>query len=890
MASGKDIVTQQLYQVIDLLVSQKEESSLTKDDLKIFSTAQKYFGEKYFFINNYSKFLRNLPISAVTDYIADLEKQEGKEEKEKKEVTKKEPPKEQETSIPPEIEALVAEYQQNLALLESEEIKSNPQKTVAEQVKIAIAHSKIKNLALASRERRQSQGENFKQVDDLLVSLGSPKSESKKEALNSSFNAVKQVAHTYVGFSKLSPKLQEQIISSAVELNLVGVRDLDTAIQASTLQIDVSSLEESDKTNLATIPGGFISIIYQEVTSLNNQTIEFETKISNNEQRIINLQDEISSLPKLEGEKLSLEIKNLLAENEKLSSSIESQSTQLTDLITKQTDSFKDFEKSRKKRLSQDPDLLDQIELANKNITSIHNNLENNGVRPHIPTPMDDAHLLEDALRQNFPGVLHPNSGYQAEHAASLLNTPQTQSSVLSPQAILLYGKELTPQLLTKARLFAQKNPDSSLGKLYATRKDIFDSAGSQIRKISLSPLGKEISRGSTGIGRTFSSVSKFFGKVSDKIPGGFGTVFRVIQDPWGSLRSWAGRKAGEFITRQLVQRLTNETLKKGAEILLKNGLKETLKKLAQQAATKATVKVGAKVGIKVALETGAQAANVIPGLGILLAILIDISFWVGEKIVGFTKALAKSVYGEEVKTRDVLAVPAMGFASFAGGVVAFFSGIGTTTVIAASSAVGIITAGTIVVFFFYITSIVVAPLISTLVQLESTPKTAYTGTILPGCPNTWPVGEGYILTQGPGGKGSHGNTGYDQSIDIGTPIGTPVISTTFGVVSFAGFSPEYLNTDILIIDSVLEDGTAFKVVYAHLTSIDVAIGGSVEIGSILGTTGTAGTGPHLHYEYKDLLYNQCPAGGIQLSENCPIGELYPGLTSCSNRPQVYTN
>jgi len=887
MASGKEIVIQQLHQVTDLLSSQKAEASLTKDDLKIFSLAQKYFGEKYFFTNSYSKFLKNLPISAVTDYIANLEKQA---EKEKEEVIKKETTKEQAASIPPEIEALVAEYQQNLALLESEEIKSSPQKTVAEQVKIAIAHSKIKDLALANRERRQSQGENFKQVDDLLVSLGSPKSGSKKEALNSSFVAIKEVAHTYTGFSKLSPKLQEQIISSAAELNLVGVRDLDTAIQASTLQIDISSLAESDKTNLATIPGGFVSTIYQEVTSLNSQAAVSETKISDNEQRIISLQDEISSLPESEKKKLSLEIKNLIAENEHLSASIESHSTQLTDLITKQTESFKGFEKNREERLSHDPDLQDRIELANKNIVSIHNNLEINGIKAHIPTPMDDAHLLEDALRQNFPGTLRPNSGYQAEYAASLLNTPQTQNSDLSPQAVLLYGKELTPQLLTKARLFAQNKPDSALGKLYTTRKDIFDSAGSQIRKISQSLLGKEISQTSTRIGRTFGSVSKFFGRVSDKIPGGFGTVFRVIQDPWGTLRSWAGRKAGEFITRQLVQRLTNETLKKGAEMLLKNGLKETFKKLAQQAATKAAVKVGAKVGIKVALEAGAQVANVVPGLGLLLAVLIDISFWVGEKIIGFTKALARSVYGEEVKTRDVLAIPAMGIASFAGGVVSFFSGLGTTTVVAASSAVGIITAGTLIVFFFYITSIVVAPLISTLVQLESTPKTAYTGTILPGCPNTWPVGEGYILTQGPGGKGSHGNTGYDQSIDIGTPLGTPVISTTFGVVSFAGFSSEYLNTDILIIDSVLEDGTAFKVVYAHLTSIDVAVGGSVEIGSILGTTGTAGTGPHLHYEYKGLLYNQCPAGGIQLSENCPLGELYPGITSCSNRPQVYTN
>lgn len=877
MASDTDILIKKLRQVEKLLTDQKREENLSNEDWKTFSVADSYFGEEYHFAGSYSKFLKNLPPSAVDDYIDDLQKEEEEEEEE---------PKKEESSIPPELESLVAEYQENQALLEQEEIKASSQKTVAAQVQIAIAHSKIKNLALANRNRRVANGEKFKDTDSTLVSLGSPKSESKNAALAASFKAVQEVAFTYSGFSKLPPEVQNQIISAAVDLNTVGVSDIDTAIQASTLQIDTTDFDETTKKNLATIPGGFVSSVYNEVVSLDQKTAQFEDKLSNNEQRIVTLQESLPSKTESERTAIMAEITSLTTENDHLSTTIENQSTRLTNSIARQTELFKDFEKSRERRLSQDPDLKDRIELANKTVASLHENLTSHGVSPHIPTPMDDAHLLEQAIRHDMPGALHPNSGYEAEYAASLVSNPQTQNAKLSPQAILLYGKELTPKLLAKARQFAQDNPDSALGQLFTSRKDLFDTAGTQLRKIFNSPLGKEITRVPKGIFKSLDKASRFIGKISDKIPGGIGTIINIVRDPWGTLRSWAGRKAGEYIIKQIAKKVSNEVLKKGAEMLLKNGVKETVKKLLQEAVTKAAVKLAAKTGVKLALEAGAQAANVIPGLGIVIAILIDVAFWIGEKIVGAIKSLQKSIYGEEVKAKDLLAVPAMVITSIG----SLLASVGVATTVAIGSAIGTITAGALVGFFFYVTSLAVAPLISTLVQLDSVPKNTYNGPILPGCPQTWPIGPGHILTQGPGGNGSHFVSGYDQAIDIDAPIGTPVISTTYGTVNFAGYSEDYMGTNIVIVDSFLEDGTTFKVVYAHLTSMDVETGDSVEIGSSIGTTGTAGTGPHLHYEYKGILYNQCPAGGIQLSEYCPLGELFPGQVSCSDTPQVYTN
>ena len=336
---------------------------------------------------------------------------------------------------------------------------------------------------------------------------------------------------------------------------------------------------------------------------------------------------------------------------------------------------------------------------------------------------MDDAQLLEQAIRKDMPGVLLSHAGYEAEYAAALISHPKTQDPNLSPQAVLLYGKELTPTLLAKARRFALKNPDSALGKLLKTRKDIFDSAGSQLRKIATSPLGKEISQVSTGIGKVYQSVSGFYGKISDKI-GSLGTVFRVVSNPWGALRSWAGRQAGQLILKRIVQHLSNETLKKGAELLLKNGLKATVKKLVAEAVAKAAIKLGIKTATKLTLEAAAQAANVVPGLGLIIAVAIEVIWWIGEKTIGYAKKvfdnISVSLYGEKIKARDLLAIPAAGIATAVGGVITFFGTLATATATAAGSAVTIIITGSIIGIFFYITSIAVAPLLSTLVQLES--------------------------------------------------------------------------------------------------------------------------------------------------------------------------
>lgn len=91
-----------------------------------------------------------------------------------------------------------------------------------------------------------------------------------------------------------------------------------------------------------------------------------------------------------------------------------------------------------------------------------------------------------------------------------------------------------------------------------------------------------------------------------------------------------------------------------------------------------------------------------------------------------------------------------------------------------------------------------------------------------------------------------HGHSG----VDFGAPIGTPIKASLAGTVLATG------NTDIakgcysygkwvMIIH-----GNGINTLYAHLSTIDVEKGQSVETGQVIGLSGMTGyaTGPHLHY------------------------------------------
>jgi len=89
--------------------------------------------------------------------------------------------------------------------------------------------------------------------------------------------------------------------------------------------------------------------------------------------------------------------------------------------------------------------------------------------------------------------------------------------------------------------------------------------------------------------------------------------------------------------------------------------------------------------------------------------------------------------------------------------------------------------------------------------------------------------------------------TGYHSGIDLTAPLGTPVLATQSGIITWADWNT-YGYGNLVIIQS-----DRYITYYAHLTSFNVQLGENVRKGGIIGFSGSTGnsSGPHVHYETR---------------------------------------
>lgn len=94
-----------------------------------------------------------------------------------------------------------------------------------------------------------------------------------------------------------------------------------------------------------------------------------------------------------------------------------------------------------------------------------------------------------------------------------------------------------------------------------------------------------------------------------------------------------------------------------------------------------------------------------------------------------------------------------------------------------------------------------------------------------------------------------YNNHGHN-AIDMGVPIGTPVLSAGDGVVLGTGDTDIARGCYSFGKWVMVTHGNGLSTLYAHLSSIDVAKGQNVSTGQVLGLSGMTGyaTGPHLHF------------------------------------------
>ncbi len=136
------------------------------------------------------------------------------------------------------------------------------------------------------------------------------------------------------------------------------------------------------------------------------------------------------------------------------------------------------------------------------------------------------------------------------------------------------------------------------------------------------------------------------------------------------------------------------------------------------------------------------------------------------------------------------------------------------------------------------------APLITT-----SSVKTSSTATEKLISSAGGPVISGYYLRPIIGGKKTQGLHGYN-GVDLGTPVGTPVMASCPGTVMVSrdsgwnGGYGEYI---------VIQCSNGTQTVYGHLSKTSVSAGASVVQGQVIALSGNTGrsTGPHLHFEIR---------------------------------------
>jgi hypothetical protein len=85
-------------------------------------------------------------------------------------------------------------------------------------------------------------------------------------------------------------------------------------------------------------------------------------------------------------------------------------------------------------------------------------------------------------------------------------------------------------------------------------------------------------------------------------------------------------------------------------------------------------------------------------------------------------------------------------------------------------------------------------------------------------------------------------------AIDIGAALGEAIMAADSGVIVFAGWATGGYGNMVMI-----DHGNGYQTLYAHLSSVSVSCGRSVNQGQLIGRGGSTGnsSGPHLHFEIR---------------------------------------
>lgn len=116
--------------------------------------------------------------------------------------------------------------------------------------------------------------------------------------------------------------------------------------------------------------------------------------------------------------------------------------------------------------------------------------------------------------------------------------------------------------------------------------------------------------------------------------------------------------------------------------------------------------------------------------------------------------------------------------------------------------------------------------------------------------------GKAFVVSQGFNGRFSHYSPTSRYAVDISMPEGTPILAARAGIVVaredyfFRGGIREEFYERSNFVKILHDDGSMADYVHLELDSIVVTAGQRVEVGDLLGRSGSTGysSGPHLHF------------------------------------------
>jgi hypothetical protein len=93
------------------------------------------------------------------------------------------------------------------------------------------------------------------------------------------------------------------------------------------------------------------------------------------------------------------------------------------------------------------------------------------------------------------------------------------------------------------------------------------------------------------------------------------------------------------------------------------------------------------------------------------------------------------------------------------------------------------------------------------------------------------------------------GSRRFHSGVDIGAPMGAPVVATGSGIIVSSGWIGGYGKA------VVIQHNGIQQTLYGHLSEVFVQPGQKIEQGTVIGRVGSTGnsTGPHLHFETRAL-------------------------------------